>query len=104
MTPLISPLHRSDVRLCKSCQYVWPATEPSRAPEWVKLIPAGAIPVFCLSPDTLDQDVHRVGEELRAFFGEHKVLVIRGEVEIYAIVDQCGVSTEGASWAMEAST
>ncbi len=73
-------------------------------PEWVKLIPAGSIPVFCFSPETFDQEVHRAREQLRDFFGARKVLVIRGDVQIYAIADQSGVSTEGASWAIEAQS
>ena len=56
-------------------------------PEWVKLVPSDSIPVFCLSPDTLDQDLHYYSEQLRAFFGDRKVLVIRGVVQIYAITN-----------------
>lgn len=71
-------------------------------PEWVKLIPANSIPVFCLPVDTLDSDMERVRVELKRFFGDRKVLAIRsGEVQIYAIADRPGVSTEGAAWAME---
>lgn len=70
-------------------------------PEWVKLIPADSIPVFCFSTNTLDQDVERMHLQLVEFFGERKVLTIRGDVQIYAIADPATVSTEGASWAME---
>ncbi len=57
-------------------------------PEWVKLIPADSIPVFCFAPETYDQDLERYGDQLRAFFGERKVLAIRGVVDIYAIADR----------------
>ncbi len=57
-------------------------------PEWVKLIPADSIPVFCFAIDTTDADLEYIGAELRAFFGVRKVLVIRGDVDIYAIADQ----------------
>lgn len=56
-------------------------------PEWVKLIPANSIPVFCFAPDTLDDDLYRYAQELRAFFAPRKVLTIRGNVDIKAIVD-----------------
>lgn len=56
-------------------------------PEWVKLIPANSTPVFCFAPDTLDGDLYRYAEELRAFFAPRKVLVIRGDVDIKAIID-----------------
>ena len=56
-------------------------------PEWVKLIPADSIPVFCFAPETLDRDLERYKLQLQYFFGERKVLVIRGDVEIYAIAD-----------------
>ncbi len=57
-------------------------------PEWVKLIPADSIPVFCFAPETLDMDLVRTGEYLHNFFGERKVLVIRGVVDIYAIAEK----------------
>lgn len=56
-------------------------------PEWVKLIPANSIPVFCFAPETLDGDFERCALELRAFFAPRKVLVMRGNVDIKAIVD-----------------
>ncbi len=56
-------------------------------PEWVKLIPASSIPVFCFSLETLDNELERCRTELRAFFGDRKVLAIRGDVQIYAIAD-----------------
>lgn len=71
-------------------------------PEYVKLIPVNSIPVFCLSPEVLDCDMHRIREELKHFFGDRKFLVIRsGDVQIYAIADQLSISTEGSAWAME---
>ena len=72
-------------------------------PEWVKLIPADSIPVFCFSDDLLMADMEQIRAELKRFFGERKFLAIRaGDVQIYAIADQPSVSTEGSSWAMEA--
>ena len=56
-------------------------------PEWVKLIPANTIPVFCLANEITDWELERIGTELRAFFGDRKILVIRGDVDIYAIAD-----------------
>ena len=57
--------------------------------EWVKLIPADSIPVFCLSDLTLDVEVVRIRGQLREFFGERKFLVIRAsEVQIYALADR----------------
>ncbi len=61
---------------------------PMPTPEWVKLIPADSIPVFCLSPEVLDMDIERIRHELAKFFGKRKFLVIRsGDVQIYAIAD-----------------
>jgi len=75
---------------------------PMPMPEWVRLIPADSIPVFCLNENVVDADVFRIREQLADFFGDRKFLVIRsGDVQIYAIADRDGVSTEGASWAME---
>ncbi len=54
---------------------------PSK-PEWVKLIPADSIPVFCFALDTTDYDLDRIGAELRAFFKDRKVLVLRGDVDV----------------------
>ena len=56
-------------------------------PEWVKLIPADSIPVFCFSIEASDYDLERIGEQLRAFFGDRKVLIMRGNVDMYAIAD-----------------
>lgn len=62
---------------------------PMPMPEWVKLIPADSIPVFCLSPEVLDHDMERIRHELADFFGARKFLIIRsGDVQIYAIADQ----------------
>ncbi len=69
-------------------------------PEWVKLIPADAIPVFCFNENTTERDFERAAVMLKSFFGEGKFLAIRGDVQISAITEQ-GVSVEGASWAME---
>lgn len=73
-------------------------------PEWVKLIPADAIPVFCFGADTLDNDLERASHWLVEFFGAGELIVIRGNVDIYAIAVHDGVSAEGASWAMEGRT
>ena len=55
-------------------------------PEWVKLIPADSIPVFSFNENLLDSDFEIVTEQLKEFFGDRKILVIRGgDVEIYAI-------------------
>lgn len=54
-------------------------------PEWVKLIPADSIPVFCFPNGTLDVEFERAAESLTKFFGKGRVLVIRGDVEISAI-------------------
>lgn len=62
---------------------------PMPTPEWVKLIPADSIPVFCLNENVLDQDIIRISAQLADFFGERKFLVIRsGDVQIYAIANQ----------------
>lgn len=55
-------------------------------PEWVKLIPANSIPVFCFPPETPDYELERVATELRMFFAPRKVLVVRGIVDIQAII------------------
>ena len=71
-------------------------------PEWVKLIPADSIPVFCFPADILHSDLEYAREYLTEFFGERKFLVIRSnEVQIFAIANSASVSTEGAAWAME---
>ncbi len=62
---------------------------PMPTPEWVKLIPSDSIPVFIFNEDLLDLDFDIVTKQLREFFGDRKVLVIRsGDVEIYAIEDK----------------
>ncbi len=69
----------------------WAAQEEVKEqpkPEWVKLIPANSIPVFCFAPETLDRDIERYKLQLQYFFGERKVFVIRGDVQIYAIADR----------------
>ncbi len=70
-------------------------------PEWIKLIPADSIPVFCFAPDTLDRDLAHYAEELFEFFGSRKVLVIRGNVDIYAIADPASVGTEDVPFVMK---
>ncbi len=89
-TPIISPIHHSGSYLCNHCQWIWIAGDVPNIlqPEWVKLIPADSIPVFCFAPETYDQDLERYGDQLRAFFGERKVLAIRGVVDIYAIAEK----------------
>jgi len=73
--------------------------------EWVKLIPADSIPVFCFSEDLLMSDMDHIHAELRHFFGERKFLAIRGSiVQIYAFTERDSVSTEGAAWATEGQT
>ncbi len=58
-------------------------------PEWVKLIPADSIPVFCFNENILDRDMDIISELLKEFFGDRKFLAIRGgHVEIYAIEDK----------------
>lgn len=70
--------------------------------EYVKLIPADSIPVFCFNENLLDSDMESVRQELQRFFGKRKFLAIRaGDMQIYAIADRDSVSAEGASWAME---
>ncbi len=86
-TSLVSPLHKSGSYLCPNCQWMWSTDIELPKPEWVKLIPADSIPVFCFAPETYDQDLERYGDQLRAFFGERKVLAIRGVVDIYAIAE-----------------
>ncbi len=68
----------------------------------VKIIPPGGTLVFCLPLETLSVDFEQACAALRRFFGTRPVLVMRGnDIKIYAIADSPGVSTEGASWAME---
>ena len=69
--------------------------------EWVKLIPADSIPVFCFPESITNSDLHHASDVLLQFFGERKCLVVRGCVEVCAIADSPSVSAEGASWAME---
>ena len=56
--------------------------------EWVKLIPADSIPVFCFGLDTTHLELDRVTYRLGVFFGDRKFLTIRGIDQIYAIADQ----------------
>ena len=58
-------------------------------PEWVKLIPADSIPVFCFNENLLDSDMAIICDQLKEFFGERKFLAMRGgAVQIYAIEDK----------------
>jgi hypothetical protein len=71
-------------------------------PEYVKLIPADCIPVFCFSDHVTVNDMYIIREELHRFFGDRKVLAIRAsDMQIYGISTSIGVSTEGAAWAAE---
>ncbi len=55
-------------------------------PEWVKLIPADSIPVFCFPIHVTDQDWVHICTELERFFGKGRVLAIRGDdVQITAL-------------------
>ncbi len=55
-------------------------------PEWVKLIPADSIPVFCFNENLLDRDMAIICEQLKEFFGDREFLAMRGgDVQIYAI-------------------
>ena len=46
----------------------WAAQEEVKEqpkPEWVKLIPANSIPVFCFAPETPDRDIERYKLQLQ---------------------------------------
>jgi len=58
-------------------------------PEWVKLIPANSIPVFCFKRYVSEADMAMIIDQLKACFGTRKFLVFRGgEVQIEAIANQ----------------
>jgi hypothetical protein len=73
----------------------------------VQVIPPGGKLLFYVSQNTVDADLRRIREELHDFFGsDRKIGVVRsGDVEVIYFADTdplfFGVSTEGASWAME---
>ena len=70
----------------------WAAQEEVKEqpkPEWVKLIPADSIPVFCFNENILDRDMAIIAEQLKEFFGDRKFLAMRGgDVRIYAIAEK----------------
>lgn len=85
----------------------WAALHENRADpvlcSEVKSIPAGGHLVAVVPPETLGAEMDRIRDELKRFFGDNRrvALVRSGEIEFIHFAD---VSTEGASWAMEANT
>ncbi len=57
--------------------------------ESVKVIPPGGTIVFSLSFEVLDIDVQRIYDDLKDFFGDRKVIVIRaGDTQITYLAEE----------------
>ena len=56
--------------------------------EWVKLIPADSIPVFCFASKTPDADLEHIGMQLRRVLGDRKFMITNADVQIYAIAER----------------